>query len=230
MVVTLFVSVVLLGLAAIDPLGIAAMPVLLVQQRPFARSFAFLSGSFVSLMVMGVVLAQGFGVRVLRFERLHAWLVPAVQLVAGVVLMGIAAVVFWQLKRGKLSTEASSKFKKRLSLNELHLFALGAAIVAVQSILDVVFVIAMIRIGQLHLSSVILWAAVATYGVAALILQAAVIVAYGLTSAKRKQQTLNKVRSMLAAYGNQAVVSVTLVLGCGLLVNGILALAHAPHI
>lgn len=220
----LFISVGLLGLAAVDPIGIAAMPVLLLQRRPFARSFAFLGGSFVSLMVMGLLFAKGLGVIVLRFENNHTWLVPAVQMAAGVTLLGIAATVFWQLRRGRLPAEPSPRLRQQLSLNELHLFLLGAALVAVQSIVDVVFVIAMIRIGQLHLSTAVLWAAVATYAVAALVLQAAVVAAYAATDPARRARTLDRVHDLVAAYGNQAVIAVALLLGVGLLLNGALAL------
>ena len=198
------------------------MPVLLLQKRPYARSFAFLGGSFVSLMLMGLLFARGLGTVVLRFENRHVRLVPSLEILAGIVLLGIAATVFWQLRRGHLSAEPTSKLKKGLTFGAVHLFLLGAGLVAVQSVLDVVFVIAMIRIGQLHLSSIELWLAVATYTVAALILQLTVVAAYRLTSPKRKQQTLGKVHSLLAAYGNQAVIMISLLLGCGLLIDGLL--------
>lgn len=83
--VVLFISLAVLGLAAIDPIGLAAMPVLLVQRRPFARSFAFLGGSFISLMVMGLLFARGFGLIVLHFEKAHTWLIPSAEVLAGLV-------------------------------------------------------------------------------------------------------------------------------------------------
>jgi len=229
-VVVLFVSLVALGLAAIDPIGLAAMPVLLVQRRPFARSFAFLGGSFASLMVMGLLFARGFGLIVLHFEKAHAWLVPSIEVLAGAVLLGIAATVFWQLKTGRVSVEPPAKLRNRLNLSELHLFAFGAALVAVQSLLDVVFVIAMIRIGQIHLSVIALTAAVMTYAVTALILQFSVLAAFKLTPEKQKHQILAKVHNLLAHYANQAVIGVSLILGSGLLINGMLTAAGAPHL
>jgi hypothetical protein len=223
-VITLFVSLALLGLAAIDPIGIAAMPVLLVQQRPYARSFAFLSGSFVSLMVMGLLCARGFGQRVLHFQNVHPWFVPGVELLAGLILLIIAGVVFWQLRRDRLPTGPSDKLQKQLRLSSWHVCLLGAALVAVQSILDVVFVIAMIRIGQLQLSSITLWLAVTTYAVAALVLQIAIVAAYSLTGRQRRRQLLAQVQTLLVCYANQAVIAVSLILGCGLLVDAMLTL------
>lgn len=228
--VGLFISLTLLGLAAIDPIGIAAMPILLIQKRPLARSFAFMGGSLVALLVMGELFARGFGVIVLHFETTHSWLVPSVEMLAGLVLLGLATTLLWRLRTGRLSAEPSDTMVKRLRLGGWHLFILGAALVAVQSVLDVVFVIAMIRIGQLHLAATTLTAAVATYAVAALVLQAAVVAAYVLTPEQQRRQTLDKIHNLLLRYANQALVGVSLLLGCGLLINAILTLVGAPHL
>src|ERR1035437_266626 len=98
MMFSLFVFLALLGLSAIDPIGIAAMPILLLQKNPFIRSFIFLGGSFVSLMLMGLLFAQGYGAIVLRFDNSHAWFVPSVEAVVGLVLLIIAGIVFWRMK------------------------------------------------------------------------------------------------------------------------------------
>jgi hypothetical protein len=214
----LFFSLALLGLAAIDPIGIAAMPILLTQNKPYARSFTFLGGSFVSLMVMGFLFARGFGVRVLRFENTHAWLVPGAEALAGLVLLGIAGTLLWRVKTGRLSVEPSDNVTKRLRLGGWQLFILGAVIVAVQSIVDVVFVIAMIRVGQIKLSNIRLLAGIAAYAIAALVLQLAVVAAYRLAPQKHRLQTLDKVHRLLARYANQSLIGVSLVLGCALLV------------
>lgn len=218
----LFISLALLGLAAIDPIGIAAMPILLSQKQPYARSLAFLGGSFASLVIMGLLFARGFGAIVIRFENDHSWLVPSVEIVAGLVLLGIAATLLWRLKHGQLSTEPSTGMVKRLKLNNWHLFGFGAVLVAAQSVVDVVFVIAMIHIGQLHLSAAALVAAVLTYAVAALALQVAVVAAFALTPVKQRSQTLDKVHSLLTRYANQTLTVVSLVLGTGLLIIGIM--------
>ncbi|HTB49057.1 MAG TPA: GAP family protein [Verrucomicrobiae bacterium] len=226
----LFVSLALLGLAAIDPIGIAAMPILLVQARPLRRSFTFLGGSFVSLMLMGLLFARGAGAAVLRFENAHAWLVPSVEVLAGLVLLGIAATLLRQIKTGRLSVEPSTAMVKRLQFGGTRLFVLGALLVAVQSIADVVFVIAMIRIGQLKLSAITLTLAVAIYAVTALVLQFAVIVAYWLAPEKYKRQTLARIHDLLIRYANQTLIGASLLLGFGLLVNGGLIIIGAPHL
>ncbi|HEY5152987.1 MAG TPA: GAP family protein [Candidatus Saccharimonadales bacterium] len=218
----LLFSLAFLGLASIDALGIAAMPVLLTQHRPFARSFTFLGGSFAALMLVGLVLARGFGTIVLRFEADHSWLVPAAEIAAGLVLLVVAATLFWQLKTGRTSVEPSRSIVKRLQLGNIQLFILGGIIVTVQSIADVVFVIAMIRVGQLDLSAVGMVVAVTTYAVAALVLQLAVVAAYRLAPEKQRLKTLDKVHALLAAYSHQALICISSALGCALLIGGLL--------
>ncbi len=222
MVLGLLISLALLGLASIDPVGIAAVLVLLAHKRPLARSFIFLGGSLTALLAGGLVLAKGFGLAVLRFEKTHAWLVPGVETLAGLVLLAIGAVLVWQLKTGRSSAEPSAAMMKRLRLGDLQLFVLGAVIVTVQSIADVVFVIAMIHVGQLNLSTAAIVAAVGVYAVAALVLQLAAVAAYRLAPPDKRAATLAKVHGLLAGYSGQALVCVSLLLGCGLLGAGLL--------
>lgn len=214
----LFFSLTLLGLAAIDPIGIAAMPILLTQNKPFVRSLTFLSGSFGALMIMGVLFARGLGVRVLRFESSHAWLLPSVEVLAGLVLLSIAATLIWRVKTGRLSVEPSDSVVKRLGLGEWQLFLLGALLVSFQSAVDVVFVIAMIRLGQLNLSFIKLLTGITAYAVSALVLQFLVVIAYTLTPQKHRAKTLAKVHRLLIQYANQALIGISLLLGCALLV------------
>jgi hypothetical protein len=214
----LFIFLALLGLSAIDPIGIAVMPILLLQKNPFMRSFIFLGGSFVSLVVMGLLFARGFGAIVLSFENSHTWFMPSVEAVAGLVLFSIAGAVFWRMKTGKLSVEPSDAMMKRLRIGSWQLLTLGALLVTVQSIVDVVFVIAMIRVGQLRLPTITLLAAVATYAIAALVLQFSVVVAYKLTPSKQRNKTLDRVHDLLVKYAHQALIGVSLLLGCTLLV------------
>lgn len=214
---SLFFSLALLGLSAIDPIGIAAMPVLLLQKKPFARSFVFLGGSFISLMVMGLLFSKGLGRAVLHFENAHGWFISSVEAVAGVLLLSIAGTLLWRLRTGKASVDPSASMVHRLRLNNRRLFVLGATLVAIQSVADVVFVIAMIRIGQLKLSDVTLTAAVATYAVAALVFQFAVVAAYKLAPPKQRAMTLDTVHRLLTRYANQTLIGVSFVLGCVLL-------------
>jgi hypothetical protein len=119
---------------------------------------------------------------------------------------------------------------KYLQLGDWQLFILGIVIVSVQSLADVVFVIAMIRTGQLDLSNIALMVAVLTYAVAALAMQLAVVIAYRMTPDDKRSQTVTKVHGLLSSYANQAVILVSLILGCGLMLNSVLTLAGAPHL
>jgi len=193
------------------------MPILLLQKHPYKRSFMFLGGSFVSLMLMGLLFAKGFGVIILRFDASHAWIVPYIEIIAGLVLFGIAGTLLLRMKRGSLSVDPPDSIVRRLQLGSVQLFTAGALLVAVQSMIDVVFVIAMIRIGQLHLHFATLTAAVATYAAAALALQLAVVFVYWLTPKNQRAKTLGKVHKLLARYANQAMIGVSILLGCILL-------------
>jgi len=214
----LFSYLAVLGLSAFDPIGIAAMPVLLLQNNPYRRGLLFLSGSFVSLMLMGLLFSQGLGTIVLSFENSHTWFVPGVELIAGLILLSVAAVILWRMQSGKLSVEPADTMMKRLQLDNWKLFIFGALLVAVQSIFDVVFVIATIHVGQLHLSIITLTAAIATYASMALVLQLAVVVAFRLTPVQQRIKTLDKVHILLVKYAYRVLIAVTLLLGFVLLV------------
>jgi len=188
------------------------MPVLLVQERPYRRSFIFLGGSFVSLMVMGLLFAKGLGRVVLRFERTHEWLVPTGETIAAVILLLIAAAVFLQIKTGKAEVDPSGRTRRWLDLGPWHIFVLGMALVAVQSVVDVVFVVAMIKAGLGHLSDVQLVGVIATYAVMALVLQLAVVAAFYLAPPRLKDKTLLRVRHALKRYAYQLLAAVSLVL------------------
>ncbi len=214
---TLFLSLVLLGLAAVDPVGVAAMPVLLTQKEPYRRCLLFLGGSFASLVVMGVVFAKGFGAALLRYEQAVTWLVTAVETGAGVVLLATGLYLFWRLHKGKRSAESSKSTAKKLELNDSKLFAFGALLVLVQSVVDVVFIVAMVRIGQMRISDIQLGAAVATYAIAALALQLVVVLAYWLSPRAKRLQVLQKVQSYLECYADKAIILVCILLGLILL-------------
>ncbi len=213
----ILISMMLLGLSAIDPVGIATMPILLTQEKPYRRSLTFLGGSFIALVGMGLLFARGFGAIVLRFDDTHAWMVPIAEAVAGLILLSIAGVLLIQIKQGKTSVEPSKSLAGRLQMGTLRLGFLGAGLVIVQSVIDVVFVIAMIHLGRLQLPAPELTAAVMTYAVAALALQAAVVVAYRLAPPRHRAKTLAGVHKLLTQYANQAMAGISLALGCMLL-------------
>jgi hypothetical protein len=214
----LFTLLFFLGISAVDPIGIAAMPILLLQDRPYRRSFIFLSGSFFSLTLMGVLFARGFGIIVLHFNTSHPWLISYAEAISGIILLCVGTALLWRLKKGSLSTNPPHSFISKLQLGNTRLFIVGALIVAIQSVIDVVFVIAMIRAGQLQLPNITLLLAVITYAIAALLLQLLVVLTYWITPIDRKTKTLNKVHRLLSKYANQVLISVSFLIGIALLV------------
>jgi hypothetical protein len=220
---SLYLSLALLGLAAVDPIGIAIMPILLLQDNPIKRSSIFLAGSFLSLMVMGVALSKGLGAIVLHFEKGNRWLIPTLELAAGVILVCLALFVMVRLLTNKpISSKPSKSTEKWLKLNSTYLFIVGFILVLVQSILDVVFLIAMIKLGQAHLSNTDTVLAVITYSVPALILQILVVVAFKLTPDNQKKQLLGKINGLLSKYSNQALIGASGLVGIIMLVLSVI--------
>lgn len=223
----LFLSLFILGLAAVDPIGIAAMPVLLIQKNPYVRSAIFLLGSFIALIVMGLIFSRGLGTLMLRFEVTHTWLVPTVESLAGATLLVVALYLSWRTRKGRDSGEPSEFMMRRLRLGNWKLFVLGALLVTFQSIVDVVFVVAMVRVESLHLSFTLLVVGVILYAVSALLLQIGIVVAYRLTPLRHRVSILRVIHRLVVRYAERIVIAVSLVLGGVLLLNSILvAMGH----
>lgn len=216
---SLFLSLTLLGLAAVDPVGIAAMPILLSQERPMVRSFIFLLGSFLALVTVGLVLTQGLGALILHFETTHRWLIPSIEAMAGIILLIVAIYALHRNRNKQLSDVSSEFIMKRLRLGNWQLFLLGALLVTFQSIVDVVFVVAMIRIEVLHLEAIPLLAAIVTYAVAALLLQLIVVIMYRVAPIKQRTVVLHRIRDLITRHADRTIVVVSVVLGIGLLIN-----------
>lgn len=224
----LFLSLFLLGLSAIDPVGIAAMPVLLAQKNPLVRSALFLFGSFCMLMIMGLVFAQGLGFVVLRFEIVHPWILPAIEITGGAVLLFVATITVRNLKRSGSNAVLSKSIKKWLQLKDWQLFLLGGVIVGIQSLLDVVFIVAMIHVQQLQLTTSIVVLSVLTYAVAALCIQLLIVILYQFAAAKYRASTLLKINYLTARYGTKSVIILSILFASVLLVNGLLGLIGQP--
>ena len=224
---SLFLSLALLGVAAVDPIGIAVMPLLLSQKNPLVRSFVFLFGSFVALIVMGLVFSKGLGTLILQLESTRAWLVPAIEIAAGIILLIIAFYLFWYARKKQYSAEPSQSIISKLHLGNWQLFIVGALIVTFQSIVDIVFVVAMVQVETLHLSTTLQIAGIATYAIAALMLQIAIVVAYVFTSPRRRTALFGTINKLTSRYTNRIVIAVSTLLGGGILFNGILTIIHA---
>ena len=87
-----------LGLGAFDVIGIAAMPILLAQPNGVRRAWIFVSGSAVALMALGWAFAYGLGKPLVKFNNEYPWVQHAIELTAGVILIGLG---IWLVRRGR---------------------------------------------------------------------------------------------------------------------------------
>lgn len=223
----LLLSMIVLGLSAIDPIGIGLILLLLTRKNPYLRSSLFLAGSFCALLLIGFLFAQGLGVLILRTEDHHHWMAPSFQIIAGVMLIIFAVYSTNQKKSGE--TVSTRGFNKYLEVNNLLLFIFGFTLVIAQSIIDVVFVVAMTHVARLHLSSPRLFIAILIYTLAALSLQIAIVVAYAGTPPKRRQQIIKKSNLLLEQYGQKVTIGIGLILGLALCINGLLMATGKHH-
>lgn len=212
----LFGEVAGLGLAAVDVVGIVFMPILLAQPRGLRRALVFLGGSLVALVVMGLVFTTGVGKVVVRLTDRMPWLVPGIEVAGGVIVLAVGIYMVVRTARGA-KAHAPDSLVERLALPEPALFAFGAGLVAVQSVIDVVFVVAMVEIGTKGLALVSVVGLVVTYAVTALAIQAAVVVAYVLTPVGRRAQVMEAFTAWLTRSGELWAGVVALALGVALI-------------
>lgn len=216
-----------LGLAAVDPIGIALMPLLLMQRRPLRRSIAFLGGSLLALMVMGVAFAWGLGLLVLHAEQSHPWLVPYGQVAAGTVLVAVAIgmAIHWQ-RHSQAGMQPPQLLVDQLRLKVWHIAMAGTALVVAQSIADVVFVVAMVHVGQQHWPLWLMASAVLVYSLAALMLQIAVVGVYYWLPPLQRETAMNKLRQFVGTYAELAAIGASSIIAIVLLAYGLPASLH----
>jgi hypothetical protein len=141
-----------------------------------------------------------------------------IEIIGSIILLIIALVLYIQFRKGKLNVEPSGKVRRYLQFGDITIFSMGAILVAIQSIIDVIFVVAMVRVGQLQLSFIRLFFAILAYTIAALLPQTAVVVAFKMAPEKQKDLTLQKVHNLLEKYANKALIIVSLGLSCLLII------------
>ncbi len=219
-----------LGLAAVDPVGIAVMPVLLTQSHGIRRSVWFLVGSALGIMTLGLVFAVGAGHVMLRLTKDYPWLEPGIEIVAGVGLAGFGIYLWWRRRQGEAGPEVSDGLRRRLDLTGGKLFGFGAALVIVQSLLDVVFIVAMINVGASSLPIVEVMIAVFVYAMAALVLQTAIVVAYASVGPERRSNVTDAVSGWLDRNGTTAAIVAALAVGAVLVASGVSALNGGPSL
>ncbi len=205
-----------LGLGAFDVIGIAAMPILLAQPNGVRRAWIFVSGSAVALMALGWAFAYGLGKPLVKFNNEYPWVQHAIELTAGVILIGLG---IWLVRRGRGgSSEALTpdSMARRLLLPIPLLWLFGFLLVTIQSIIDVVFLVAMVETGTRQLPFGPLLLAVTTYTVAALLLQVLVIIVYMALPHAKRAAAMTKFNTLLESHGELVAGIISLVLGVAL--------------
>ncbi len=214
--VSLLAEVAGLGLAAVDAIGIAFMPILLAQANGLRRALVFMLGSFLALMTVGMLFTTGLGSRIADLNERHPWLEPGVQVLGGVFLVG--AGIFMLVRSRAGASHAPDDLVDKLSLPMPLLFGFGVILVTVQSLVDVVFAVAMVEIGAEGLSIFQDFVLVLTYTVCALLLQFAVVVAYLLVPQGRRIHLMARFTEWLGSRGEFWAGIAGLVVGIGLLI------------
>ncbi|MCU0299186.1 MAG: GAP family protein [Candidatus Nanopelagicales bacterium] len=227
---SLLASIGFLGLAAVDPVGIAVMPVLLTQPNGIRRSVWFLLGSAVGITALGIAFAVGAGHVMLRLTKDYPWLEPGIEIASGVVFAGFGLYLWWQQRHGDSGPEVSDSLRRRLNLGGGKLFGFGAGLVIVQSLLDVVFIVAMVNVGAKNLPVIEVLIAVLVYAVAALLLQMAIVAAYSMVGRDRRAVVADSVSGWLDRYGARAAVIASIGVGLVLIASGVSALNGGPSL
>lgn len=213
-----------LGLAAVDAIGLAFMPILLAQSDGLRRALVFLLGSFLALMTVGMLFTTGLGSRIADLNERHPWLEPGVQVAGGVFLVG--AGIFMLLRSRTGGSHAPDDLVEKLTLPLPLLFGFGVLLVTVQSVVDVVFAVAMVEIGTQGLTFLQNFLLVLTYTVCALLLQAAIVVGYLLVPAGRRIHVMARFTDWLGSRGEFWAGIAGLVVGIALLILAVPDLAR----
>jgi hypothetical protein len=229
-VLSLLVSLGLLGLAAVDPVGIAVMPLLLTQPDGIRRSVWFLIGSAMGITALGVLFAIGAGHVMLRVTKDFPWLEPAIEIACGVIFAGFGVYLWWQRRRGQQGPEVSDSLRRRLDLPLGSLFGFGVILVILQSLLDVVFIVAMVNVGAKNLPVFEVVVAVLVYAAAALGLQIAIVAAYVWAGPEKRTRVADTVTAWLDRYGQLAAIIAAIGVGAVLVASGVSALNGGPSL
>jgi threonine/homoserine/homoserine lactone efflux protein len=209
-----------LGLAAVDPIGIALMPILLAQSRGLARAWTFVAGSLVALIALGLVFTGAVGEYVLEWNEKRPWLEPGIEVFGAVVLILLGLLMLWRSRSGEVA-HAPDNIVAKLTLPLPLLFLFGAVLVTIQSLVDVVFVVAMVDAGAGDLSPVENLIAVSTYAVCALLIQIAVVLVFLLLPHHRRDEVMTRFSEWLARHGERVSGWVSLGLGIVLMITSL---------
>ena len=210
-----------LGLAAFDPVGVAATLLLLAQPRGITRAWVFIAGSVSALMIFGVAVASGLGHPIVEFSRRYPWLDGAIEVGAGIILVVVAGWLLWHARKSGGSSLTPDAITRRLRLPLAMLFLFGFILVTVQSIVDVVFLLAMVEMGARLLGMLETIIAVAVYTLAALLIQLVVVIGYQSMPAEKRASALVRFNDVLDKRGELVAGILALLLGLVLIAMNI---------
>jgi len=218
-VIAVFLSLAILGFIAVDPIGIAVTLIILVQKKPIARSMSFIAGSFSILIILGYLISRYLGKYVYRLTTKDHWVITIIESISGLILLLISLYLYIKSKTTnyKKLYSPSLALTNQINLGYIHLFFIGVAVVSVQSLADVVFILAMTKLGSLKLSTINLSIALLIYAISSLLIQCLIVFAFLITPRKNKNKVLIKVNTLLEKYANKLIIGISFILGLILL-------------
>ena len=228
--IELFLTMAGLGLAAVDPIGIGLVLILLTQKQALLRSAVFLLGSCSALILMGFVFAHSVGAIIIRTEQHHYWLAPSFQIAMGILLSGYSLYSLVKLRSMPRANEPPKLLVKYTEVRNVTLFLFGFILVILQSIVDGVFIVAMVRAGSLHPSMLELLIALVIYALAAVLLQLIIVAVYAFSPLKKRELVLNGAQNLLNKYGERVVIALGFLLGAALITNSMLIISGRVQI
>mgnify|MGYP006879914590 CR=1 FL=1 len=110
------------------------------------------------------------------------------------------------------------------------LFGFGVILVILQSLLDVVFIVAMVNVGAKNLPVFEVVVAVLVYATAALAVQIAIVAAYAWAGPERRARVADTVTAWLDRYGQLAAIVAAIGVGAVLVASGVSALNGGPSL
>lgn len=220
-----------LGFISLDPVGIAAMPMLLAQQRGLLKALSFLAGSFVAMVVAGVILANGAGLVLVKITKEDPKLEPTVEMISGLILLVTAAVIVLRARnKTHVANPPPPELSKNMSLSPPRLFLYGVVIVILQSLVDIVFVLAMVNTGTKKFELYIDVFLVSCYAFAALAVQIVIVVLYLVAPSETRGPILENVERWITLRKVPLAAGAATLVGLLLMANGVSTLHGGPDL
>ena len=217
-----------LGIASIDAVGIAAMPLLLHEKHGATKAFAFLAGSFLTLFVLGVLFTTGLGHFFSRWTSTHPQIESIMQLLSGLGLLATAGYIAWRARSGSDSDPPSAVLRKRVMLGTRRTLMFGVGLTAVQSVIDFVFLIAMVNASSKGLALWQLAICVSGYAIGALIVQIAILAVYWIAPNERREAVVMAIMDWVTPREVPIAIVISLLVGIAFTLSGLSPFVGGP--